>query len=147
MTVDAAYVTPMIMLRADLHDAAESRPLPALVVRYPGTPGMRELIIRGLLRRRWNLIGSPATFHVDDGPRGRVYLARDQVRIVVGETLYDGHLPLSADIAGESWRALATATRQIAVCVAVGTDPILGIEDVDAAARAGQLVGIVAQLR
>lgn len=150
MTVDTAYVTPMIMLRPDAHDPGKSLPRPALVVRYPSDDaGMRELVIRSLLRRRWDLVASPAGRYEFQpaGPRGRVYLSDGTVRIVVGETLYDGPLPLRDGIAGEAWQALAQAIREIAVYVAVGTAPILSIEDVDTAARAGQLVGIVAQLR
>lgn len=147
--MDTAYVTPMIMLRPDPHNPGNSRPQAALVVRYPGTAGMRELVIRGLLRRRWNLVAAPVgryAFPPGGGFCGRVYLANSTVRVVVGETLYDGPLPLSDDPAGDGWRDLATGTREVAVYVTVGTQPILRPEDADDAARAGQLVGVVAEL-
>lgn len=137
------------MLRPETIKAGQPRPQAAVVVRYPGLPPLRELVLRGLLRRGWSLVAPPVgEYEFGPGPRARVYISAGQVRIVAnGETIFDGELRLTANPAGESWSELAQLRGEVLTCITVGDKPILTEEDVERAARQGYLVGVVGDVR
>ncbi len=142
MSSDDAYVTPIVALRPlSPDDPGSSRPCPALVVRFPGTPSQRETVLRGLLRLGWEIAGS-IRFEPEASPRAAVTLTAGQVRIETGgETLYEGSLPLAPDLDGAAWAELAQAQDEALVFVTVGDTPIMTEDDADRAAQAGHLVG------
>lgn len=146
--VDDAFATAFVVVRPAAVAAGHVRSMPAVVVRIPGDPALRELILRGLLRRGWTLVGRPGEHEFSgSGPRARVCLGGGAVRIVAsGETIYDGPLELSAGAAGQAWVEL-TRSREVLVFLTAGVQPILTDEDLDAVAGEGRLVGIEGDLR
>ena len=160
-TIDDATATPVILLRPASRGATDlsSRPRAALVVRFPGYPEMpedrlREAVLKGLLRRRWELVSAPAgEFDPPFDPeqqRPTVQLTADgdHARVEVGpEILYEGPLGLAADISGTSWLALAHGVGEVLVLVTAGTRPVTDETEINAAARAGHLVGLPGPLR
>lgn len=145
---DDAFATAVVAVRPAALAAGHARSRPAVVVRLPGEADLRELILRGLLRRGWALVGRPGEHEFSpEGPRARVYLSGDQVRIVAnGETIYDGLLDLSAGTAGQAWMGL-TRSQEVLVFLTVGVQPILTDDDLEAVATQGHLVGIEGRLR
>lgn len=143
-----AFATAVVAVRPAALAAGSPRSRPAVVVRIPVETALRELVLRGLLRRGWSLVGRPGEHEFsDDGPRGRVYLSGDQVRIVAnGETVYDGPLNLSAGAAGQAWSELARSAGEVLVFLTGGTQPILTDADLASVAAQGLLVGIEGQL-
>ena len=160
-TIDDATATPVILFRPASRGATElsSRPRAALVVRFPGYPEMpedrlREAVLKGLLRRRWELVAAPAgEFDPPFDPKQQRPTAQltahgDHARVEVGpEVLYEGPLKLAANISGVSWLALAQGVGEVLILVTAGTRPITNEAEIDAAARAGHLVGLPGVLR
>ncbi|MGC3994765.1 MAG: hypothetical protein QM779_11735 [Propionicimonas sp.] len=152
MTADdeTAFATPFIALRPATFYTAEPRPRAAIVVRYPGDDRHLQAVMRGLLRRGWELIPPPVgAFEFNDNPASpRASIVLDHrtgtARVAVGSQLvFDGELRLSNDEAGISWEALCHKTGEVLTFVTVGNQPILSQEHVEEVARAGHLVGVV----
>lgn len=150
-TLDDAFVTAVIAFRPSSLAPEASRPRAALVIRFPGDSAMpedalREAVMRAMLRQGWQLVAAPVgMFEWADSGRQtpRVNVTDGDVRVeIAGETLYEGPLGLTLDVAGFSWLALARAVEEMPVFVTVGSTPIVTEADLDAAARAGRLVGL-----
>lgn len=144
MSTDSAYVTPVMILRPSSFGRGAFRPRSALVVRFPGTPAMREAVLRGLLGQGWQLAAAPVgEFEAEDVPRAQVYLDAAGVRVEAGgEIVFEGPLGLHAGPEGHTWTQLARAVGEVMVLLTVGPDPVLDEDDANRAARAGHLVGI-----
>lgn len=144
MSLDDAFVTPVMVLRPSSFGIGVPRPRAALVVRYPGDRRVREMVLRGLLGRGWQLVAAPVgEVEVEDVPFAAVSLRDGGVRVEAGgQTVYDGALGLDPGPEGYHWPELAAAAGEVLVLVTVGTAPILTSDDADDAARAGHLVGL-----
>lgn len=143
MNMDDAYVTPVVALHpSDPEDPGSARPTATIVVRFPGPPRLREVVLRALLSSGWQLSGSIGHFEPEETPLATVTLSAGHARIQArGETLYEGPLP-----ADETWFSLAQAQDHLPVYVTVGPEAILTEEDADQAGRAGHLVGASATI-
>ena len=144
MSIDDAFVVPLIALRPATFEAGDPSPRPALLVRFPGTTRMREAVVTGLLRRGWDLVAAPVGDFV---PRPEAPVITVNVReggVLVsepgGEVLYDGPLLLDDD---SPWLGLARGTGEVVVLVTVANQPLIGEVDANRVARRGHLVGVV----
>lgn len=154
-TLDDAFVTAVIALRPSSLGPEAARPRATLVIRFPGDSSrpeeaFREAILRVMLRQGWQLVSAPVgmfELSTSEHQKLRVNLTDDDARVeIAGETLYEGPLGLTPDISGRSWLTLARAVPEVPVFVTVGTTPIITEADLDAAARAGRLVGLPGRL-
>lgn len=148
MSIDDAFATPLILLRPSSFGIGAPRPRAALCIRFPGDARMREAVLRGLLKQRWQLVAAPAgEFEPLPEPHARVELSEGHVRAEAGgQTVFDGPLRLAPDLAGHSWHELSHAAGEIPVLVTAGYGPINTAADADEAARAGHLIGIAGHL-
>jgi hypothetical protein len=101
-TVDDAWVVPMTVLRPSSFGQGAARPRAALVVWFAGTVRLREVVLKGFLRRGRQLAAPPVgEVEFEDMPRAVVCLADGHVRVRDGdETVFDGRLPLNPDLSG-----------------------------------------------
>lgn len=109
------------------------------------TAGLRELVLNGLTRRRWERVRSVDQL-LTTSLTARVYAA-DQNRparvVAGGETIWSGWLNASA-----RWHELASEEQTITVYLALVADaPVRSLADLDRAAQQGHVVAVPGQLR